>query len=165
MTTTEFNYVLERQSDFLKPYAQSLTKNVEDARDLYQETLYKALINKDKYQMGTNIKGWLYTIMRNTFINGYRKNKRFMKVTSDVPDDIVMYNADKKARNSGWGNVRIQEIKKCVEQLPANIRLCFELYYMGYKYQDISSLLNEPLGTVKSRIHFARKMLTAKLER
>ncbi len=165
MTTTEFNYVLERQSDFLKPYAQSLTKNVEDARDLYQETLYKALVNKDKYQMGTNIKGWLYTIMRNTFINGYRKNKRFMKVSSDVPDDIVMYNADKKAKNSGMVNVRIQEIKKCVEQLPANIRLCFELYYMGYKYQDISSLLNEPLGTVKSRIHFARKMLTAKLER
>ena len=82
-----------------------------------------------------------------------------------MPEDIVMYNVDKKARNEGWGNVRMQEIQTQIDALPYAFRQCFELYYMGYKYQDIAEVLNEPLGTIKSRIHFARKILVTKLDR
>lgn len=165
MTTTDFNDAISRQSDYLKPYAHSLTKDIEDAKDLFQETMVRALMNRDKYRIGTNLKAWLYTMMRNIFINNYRKNKRFTKVSSDVPEDIVMYQATKVSGNSGWQSVRMQEIKKEVEVLPDAYRQSFELHYMGYKYQDIAEILGEPLGTVKSRIHFARKILVSKIDR
>ncbi len=165
MTTTDFNNAIATQSEFLRPYAHSLTHDVEEAHDLFQETMLRALSNRNKYKIGTNLKAWLYTIMRNIFINNYRKNKRFTKVSSSVPEDIVMYNVDKKASNDGWSNVRMQEIQTQVQELPNAFRQCFELYNMGYKYQDIAEVLSEPLGTIKSRIHFARKILVSKLDR
>lgn len=166
MTATDFNTMVVRHSDFLKPYAVSLTQNHEDAKDLFQETMMRALINKEKYEFGTNLKAWLYTIMRNIFINNYRRNKKFTKVgNGDVPSDIHMHTAGKTTYNSGWNNVRMTEIKTAIDSLPAIFRLSFELHYTGYKYQEISDLLVEPLGTIKSRIHFARKILTAQLER
>ena len=165
MTTTDFNNAIANQSDFLKPYAHSLTQDMEDAKDLFQETMVRALLNRDKYRVGTNLKAWLYTIMRNIFINNYRKNKRFTKVNSDVSEDIMMFHVNRSAANDGVSNMKMQEIKTQVDQLPEAYRQSFELHYMGYKYQDIAEVLNEPLGTVKSRIHFARKILTSKLER
>lgn len=165
MTTTDFNNAIANQSDFLKPYAQSLTQDMEDAKDLFQETMVRALMNREKYQVGTNLKAWLYTIMRNIFINNYRKNKRFGKVVGDVPEDIVMYQVNKSAANGGASNIHMREINKQVNQLPDAFRQSFELHYRGYKYQDIAQILDEPLGTVKSRIHFARKILVSKLER
>ncbi|MCB0700887.1 MAG: RNA polymerase sigma factor [Chitinophagales bacterium] len=165
MATTDLSKIIATQTEYLKPFAISLTRNAEDANDLYQETMLRALVNKDKYKHGTNIKAWLYTIMRNIFINTYRRNKKFSKVTSDVPEDVLLYNVDKKAKNIGWSNVRLGEIKSSIEKLPEVFRTSFELYYMGYKYQEIASMLNEPLGTVKSRIHFARKILTSTVER
>ena len=166
MTTTDFNNTIARQSDFLKPYAHSLTKDIEEAKDLFQETMVRALMNRDKYKMGTNLKAWLYTMMRNIFINNYRKNKRFTKVNSDIPEDIVMYQGNNSASiNAGWTNARMAEIQSEVEKLPNAFRQAFELHYMGYKYQDIAKILNEPLGTIKSRIHFARKILVSKIDR
>src|SRR5690606_28838404 len=106
----------------------------------------------------TNLKAWMYTIMRNIFINNYRRNKRFAKVSSDVPADILALQTDRRAYNEGWNNVRMNEIKKAIDDLPQVFRLSFELHYIGYKYQEIAGLLQEPLGTIKSRIHFARKM-------
>lgn len=165
MTTADFNNLIVGHSEFLRPYAITLTRDQEDAKDLFQETMVRALINRDKYQFGTNLKGWLYTIMRNIFINNYRHNKKFIKVSNEVAPDIYMHQADKSAHNEGWNNVRLSEIKSAIEELPSVFRLSFELYYTGYKYQEIAELLREPLGTIKSRIHFARKTLTAKLER
>lgn len=165
MTTADFNSMVVRHSDFLRPYAVSLTHDNEDAKDLFQETMMRALLNREKYQFGTNLKAWLYTIMRNIFINNYRRNKKFTKVAGDAPSENVMYNADKTAYNEGWNNVRLSEVRKAVDDLPQVFRLSFELHYTGYKYQEIADLLNEPLGTIKSRIHFARKMLMSKLDR
>ena len=165
MATTEITKIIATETDFLKPFAVSLTRNSEDANDLYQETVLRALVNKDKYKQGTNVKAWLYTIMRNIFINTYRRNKKFTKVSGDIPEDVLMFNVDKKAKNAGWTNVRLAEIKSSIEKLPEVFRTSFELYFMGYKYQEIAGMLNEPLGTVKSRIHFARKILTSKVEK
>lgn len=164
MTATDFNYLVSRHTDFLRPYAISLTNDHEDAKDLYQETMLRALMNKDKYEFGTNLKAWLYTIMRNIFINNYRRNKKFSKVENETASEFYI-NESRTVSNSGWQHLRMREIKTAIDKLPNVFRLSFELYYTGYKYQEISELLNEPLGTVKSRIHFARKMLVAQLDR
>lgn len=165
MTATDFDNMVIRHSDFLKPYAIALTHDHDDAKDLFQETMLKALLNKEKYQFGTNLKAWLYTIMRNIFINNYRRNKKFTKVSSDIPAEVGALQTGRMTYNNGWSNVRMGEIKKAIDNLPQIFRLSFELHYIGYKYQEIAGLLQEPLGTVKSRIHFARKMLISELER
>lgn len=165
MTATDFNMLVAGHSEFLRPFAISLTHNQEDAKDLFQETMMRALINREKYQFGTNLKAWLYTIMRNIFINNYRRNRKFTKVESDTPTDVYLYQTDRIAVNDGMSHLRMQEIKTAINNLPQIFRLSFELHYTGYKYQEIADLLREPLGTVKSRIHFARKMLVAQLER
>lgn len=164
MTAADFNQMVVRHEDILHPYALSLTNNYEDARDLYQETMLRALMNRDKYQFGTNLKAWLYTIMRNIFINNYRRNKKFSKVENETASELLMHEK-KTVGNSGWNNLRMSEIKGAIDRLPHMFRLSFELYYVGYKYQEIADLMKEPLGTIKSRIHFARKMLIAQLDR
>ncbi len=165
MTAADFNKLVVQHSDFLHPYAVSLTHDQEDAKDLFQETMMRALLNREKYQFGTNLKAWLYTIMRNIFINNYRRSKKFAKVSDENLPDIYTYNAGKSSFNNGWHNARMSEIKKAIDGLPEVFRLSFELHYTGYKYQEIAALLNEPLGTIKSRIHFARKQLVARLDR
>ncbi len=164
MTATDFDRMVILHSTFLRPYAVSLTHSQEDAKDLFQETMVRALLNRDKYQFGTNLKAWLYTIMRNVFINDYRKNKKHRKVDDQAPESY-MYIMNKTAQNDGWAHMRINEIKEAIDNLPNVFRLSFELHYTGYKYQEIADLLHEPLGTIKSRIHFARKQLVEHIER
>lgn len=163
MTAADFDNLVVKHADFLKPYAVSLTKDHEDAKDLYQETMMRALLNKDKYQFGTNLKAWMYTIMRNIFINNYRRSKKMITVAAD--SSAAISTPASTTYNYGWNNVRLAEIKKAIDELPDIFRLSFELHYTGYKYQEIAELLHEPLGTVKSRIHFARKQLTSILDR
>jgi len=165
MTAPSFNQLVLLNSDFLQPVAVSLTRDTEDAKDLIQETLYRAIANREKYHNGTNIKAWLYTIMRNVFINNYRRKKKFTKVSSDVPQDYFLFQTNRVAQNDGIVNSGLREIKAAIDRLPEIFRLSFELHYIGYKYQEIAETLHEPLGTIKSRIHFARKMLAAKLTR
>jgi RNA polymerase sigma-70 factor (ECF subfamily) len=162
MTDRDFTLIVTNHSDFLHPYAISLTNNHEDAKDLFQETMLKALLNKDKYQFGTNLKAWLYTIMRNIFINNYRRNKKFMKIENEAASEIIIGNS-RTVNNNGWANLRMSEIKTAINNLPEVFQVSFELYYTGYKYQEISEVLKEPLGTIKSRIHLARKILKSEL--
>lgn len=165
MTEQNFNRMLLDNSLFLEPASIALTHSREEAKDLIQDTLYRALINREKYKEGTNIRAWLYTIMRNIFINNYRRKKRFSKVTTEVPQDYFMFQTDKTAQNDGLMHCGLSEIKGAIDRLPDIFRLSFELHYIGYKYQEIADTLREPLGTIKSRIHFARKILATKLSR
>lgn len=165
MTEQTFNQILLSNRFFLEPASIALTRNEEEAKDLIQDTLYRALLYKDKYQEGTNIRAWLYTIMRNIFINSYRRRKKFTKVSSDVPQDYYLFQIDRVAQNGGLMNSGLREIKSAINRLPDIFRLSFELHYLGYKYQEIADALREPLGTIKSRIHFARKMLASKISR
>jgi len=164
MTDENFNELLLQNKEFLKPFSLSLTHNEEESKDLIQDTLYRALANKEKFQKDTSIRAWLYTIMRNIFINNYRRNKRFSKISSDVPQDYYLFQKEKIAHNHGLMNVGIREIKAAIHRLPDIFRLAFEMYYLGYKYQEIADILKEPLGTIKSRIHFARKILIFKIK-
>jgi RNA polymerase sigma factor (sigma-70 family) len=165
MTAPDFNLMVARHDQFLRPYAQALTADSEAARDLTQETLLRALLNHDKYRLGTNLKAWLFTIMRNTFINQYRRQRRMVRVGEPEILDLVNAAQGRTASNDGYHRLRYREILSAMDQLPNIFRLPFELHYTGYKYAEIAELLQEPLGTVKSRIHIARKSLSARLVR
>ena len=159
MSVREFNQVLIKNADYLKPYANSLTRDTETAKDLLQETMLRALANKEKYNIGTNIKAWLYTIMRNIFINDYRRNARKITIFDSTPNNFFLDLNLEATNNSAETSLEMKDIQAAVYQLPEIFRQPFMLYFEGFKYQEIAVLLNEPLGTIKSRIHFARKLL------
>ena len=165
MSAKEFNQVLLENADFLKPFAINITKDNEAANDLYQETLYKALANQEKYNVGTNIKAWLFTIMRNIFINDYRRKSKQKTVFDNSANDYLINLKQASVNNAAESSLRMKEITEAVHQLPEIFKTPFRLYFDGYKYQEIADLLAEPLGTVKSRIHFARKLLKERLTR
>jgi RNA polymerase sigma-70 factor (ECF subfamily) len=165
MSTVEFNEILLGNADFLKPFAINLTRDNEAANDLFQETLYKALANHEKYSSGTNIKAWLYTIMRNIFINDYRRKAKQRTIFDSTPNDYLINMKQTAVNNAAESEMRVKEIKKAVEELPGIFKTPFQLYFDGYKYHEIADVLNEPLGTIKSRIHFARKLLKEQINR
>ncbi|MGV3765555.1 MAG: RNA polymerase sigma factor [Chitinophagaceae bacterium] len=165
MSTLDFNQMLERNADFLKPFAITLTRDSESAKDLFQETLYRALANKDKYNVGTNIKAWLYTIMRNIFINNYRRKAKQNTIFDSTPNDFLLDYNQTTVANAAESNLRIKDIQAAIHSLPEIFRNPFLLYFDGFKYHEIAEMLREPLGTIKSRIHFARKLLKAQVSR
>jgi len=165
MSNAEFSMLLTENAEFLRPFAINLTKDHESAKDLFQETLYRAISNKDKYNVGTNIKAWLYTIMRNIFINDYRRRAKQSTVLDSSPNDYLIDQTSNKVLNDGITNLNLKEVKQMIYDLPDLFRTPFNLYYEGYKYNEIADALNEPLGTIKSRIHFARKILKQKIQR
>ncbi len=165
MATTEFNDLLIDNADFLKPFAVNLTKDNETANDLYQETLYKALANHEKYNAGTNIKAWLFTIMRNIFINNYRRKAKQKTIFDNTSNDYLINLKQVAVNNSAEISLRMKEINGEIQMLPEIFKTPFLLYFDGYKYQEIAEALGEPLGTVKSRIHFARKLLKERISR
>ncbi len=165
MSVKEFNAVLLENADFLKPFAVNLTKDNESANDLYQETLYKALANQEKYNVGTNIKAWLFTIMRNIFINDYRRRAKQKTLFDNSATDYLINLKQVSVSNAAESSLRMKEINEAIHQLPEIFKTPFMLYFDGYKYQEIADVLGEPLGTVKSRIHFARKLLKERLTR
>jgi RNA polymerase sigma factor (sigma-70 family) len=165
MSTAEFNHLVLESSEALKPFAVSLTRDNELAKDLYQETLYKAFANKDKYSIGTNIKAWLYTIMRNIFINDYRRKAKRNTVSQDPTADYQAFNITGLTFNNTESNILLKDIQKKINSLPEIFKRPFRLYFEGYKYHEIAYAMNEPLGTIKSRIHFARKLLKEQIER
>ena len=165
MSGNDFNKILMGNADFLRPVAVSLTRDRDSALDLFQETLYRALVNQDKYNIGTNIKAWLYTIMRNIFINDYRRKTKQRALFENTSDEQLVNLNQGSVANDAETTIRMKEIKQAVEQLPEIYKTPFKLYFDGYHYNEIAKSLNEPLGTIKSRIHFARKLLKDQVNR
>ena len=159
MSIMEFNSMVLNHSESLKPFAISLTRDHEEAKDLCQQTLYRAFAYRENYEQGTNIKAWLFTIMRNIFINDYRRNARKKNVLDTVKYSQTLY------ANSSEINLRLREIETAIYRLPSIFKTACLLYLQGYKYHEIALALNEPLGTIKSRIHFAKKVLQKQLHR
>ena len=165
MSSIEFNTLLIGNADFLKPFAFTLTKDAEQAKDLYQETLFRALSNREKYLEGTNIRAWLFTIMRNIFINHYRKKLKHRMLAGPSASDFFLNYQQNTVSNKAGSNLQMKDIHVAVYHLPNIFKKPFMLYYEGYKYFEIASILQEPLGTIKSRIHFARKILKTQVPR
>lgn len=144
-------------------FALSLTLNKEEAEDLMQETNLKVLDNQEKYVDNINFKGWVFSIMRNIFINNYRRMAR-RKTMIDTTDNLYHLNLP---QNSGYDSpevaYNVKEISSVINSFPEEYRRPFTLYVAGYKYEDIAEKMDIPLGTVKSRIFFARKRLKKEL--
>jgi len=159
MSEVEFDQKFEILTDSLKAFAYNLTKNTEDARDLYQETAIRAITNRDKFKPDTNFKAWTFTIMKNIFINNYRKKSKSNTII-DSTDNLYFINSGGSAiENDASRNILMKELNRMIDSLEDSIRIPFIMHYEGYKYQEIADLFKLPLGTVKSRIFFARKAL------
>lgn len=145
-------------------FAYMLTSNRDDAYDLLQDTTLKALDNEEKYADGTNFKGWVFTIMRNIFINNYRRGVRNATVV-DTSDNLYLLNlSSESVAESPEDSFSAGEINHAIQQLPDEYRTPFSMHVSGYKYNEIADHMGLPLGTVKSRIHFARKALQSRFE-
>ncbi|HMN89433.1 MAG TPA: RNA polymerase sigma factor [Saprospiraceae bacterium] len=159
MSPIEFDAKLNQMSGLLNAFAYNLTKNVEDAKDLFQETAYRAITNRDKFLPGTNFKAWLFTIMKNIFINNYRKKTKANTIMDSTDNLFYLNSGGATISNRGDANILMTELTGMVDKLDDSIRIPFLMHYQGYKYQEIADYLDLPLGTVKSRIFFARKEL------
>ena len=148
----------------LEYFAKKLTGNDDDAQDLLQETYLKALVFRDKFVDSTNLKAWLFTIMKNIFINNYRRNVRARTII-DTTDNL--YHLNSSVNNTPLtpdGSLSEKEILKEIESLADDQRVPFEMHTQGFKYKEIAEQLEISIGTVKSRIFFTRKKLMENLK-
>lgn len=164
MTQLQFNSALLGLQDKLLYYALSLTSDHEKAQDLLQETFLKALVYRDKFAQNTNFKAWIYTIMKNTFINNYRRNVKSKNTFDGSNNDFHLKSSKDKSYPSPESIYSSKEITKCINALEDEYKVPFNMFLDGYKYKEIAEDLNLPLGTVKSRIFFTRKKLEKSLK-
>ena len=163
MSTLELNNMLVQYQNPLRFYALKLTADEEQANDLLQDTNIKALLNKDKIESSISLKSWLYTIMKNTFINQYRRSVKLTEIKTNIkhqsylsfPTSTLFLSADK--------TIAIQDIKKEIKLLKEDYRIPFQMKLEGFKYKEIADHMEINIGTVKSRVFHARKELMSKL--
>ena len=159
MTALEFSYQVGNFSKFLRPFALRLTRDSDDANDLVQDTLVKAYTNREKYADGTNLKAWLFTIMKNTFITQYQRMVR-RNTFIDTTENLHFINSNESLQDNGAiASFMREDIEKALELTDEMYRLPFLMYFQGFKYHEIAEELDLPIGTVKNRIHIARKDL------
>ncbi|MDH6304483.1 RNA polymerase sigma factor (sigma-70 family) [Parabacteroides sp. PF5-5] len=160
----QFQQKLLSMQDNMMNFALLLTANKDDAQDLLQETTLKVLDNQDKFVDNVNFKGWVLTVMRNIFVNNYYKVLRAQTVIDYTVD---LYNLDME-HDSGISSPdifnQIQEITNAINNLDEELKIPFSMYLSGYKYNEIAEKLDVPMGTIKSRIFFARQGLRKELE-
>jgi len=164
MTFQDFSYSIQNETSTLKRLAYKFTKDSEDADDLVQETVYKALSNQSRFKIGTNLKAWLYTIMKNTFITKYQQMKRRKTFIDPTHNLYYINDSNHTIDNLGETSFVLKDIKKALNNLQDTYRTPFLMYFRGYKYYEIADKLEVPIGTIKNRIHIARKVLKDKLK-
>lgn len=164
MRTANFAQDLLSVQTELLNFAYKLTADREEANDLLQETSLKALDNEDKYTAETNFKGWTYTIMRNIFINNYRKALRDQTYVDQTDNQFYLNQNIDIEGDSTEGSYDLKEMRRIVNALPKEYRIPFSMYVSGFKYREIADKLGLPLGTVKSRIYFTRQKLQEELK-
>jgi RNA polymerase sigma-70 factor (ECF subfamily) len=159
MNALQFQKNLLSIQENMMNFALSLTSNQSDAEDLLQETTLKVLDNKDKFVDNINFKGWVLTVMRNIFINNYHKIVR-TQIMIDQRLDIDRLNVADEADADRMDYVfQLQALTDAIDKLSDDLKFPLSMYLSGYKYIEIAQKLNVPLGTVKSRIFFARREL------
>lgn len=148
----------------LNQFAYKFTQNFDDADDLVQDTMLKAIRYAKLYKEGTNLKGWVYTIMRNTFINNYRSTVRRREVVDTTEDLNSSQLVNSASCNKGEDKFVMEDLNKAMGKLQPDYYIPFIKYFEGFKYHEIAEELDIPIGTVKTRIHVARKILKANLK-
>jgi RNA polymerase sigma-70 factor (ECF subfamily) len=148
----------------LKPFALNLTRNEEESEDLIQDTVFRALSNLDKFAEGTNLKAWLFTIMKNIFINNYRRKMKRNTINDHTANSYYLNSGEETISNGSERSFLMQNIQSAMRDVNPDYSIPFMMYYEGFKYHEIAEKLELPLGTVKSRIFFARKELKNSLK-
>ncbi|HJA82527.1 MAG TPA: sigma-70 family RNA polymerase sigma factor [Candidatus Bacteroides intestinavium] len=164
MNSVTFTKELIGVQDELLRFAYKLTADREEANDLLQETSLKALDNEDKYEPQSNFKGWIYTIMRNIFINNYRRIVREQTFVDTSENHYHLNGSDETSVESAESAYDLKEMHRVVNALPKEYRIPFSMHVAGFKYREIAEKLDLPIGTVKSRIFFTRQRLQRELK-
>jgi RNA polymerase sigma factor (sigma-70 family) len=158
MSTLEFNRALVDLESYLKSFAFQFTRNEDDAKDLTQETMMKAFIYRTYYTPKTNFKAWVFTIMRNIFINQYRRKVKAGTIFDNSKENYLLNQPTSNGNNPA--NLLIaKEINEQIANLEVEYKKPFDLHVQGFKYKEIADKLEIPIGTVKSRIFIARQKL------
>jgi RNA polymerase sigma factor (sigma-70 family) len=161
---SEFKNLVSKELKAMRTMALKLTRNEDDSDDLVQETVLKALKYESNFKEGTNLKGWLYTILRNTFINNYRRNAK-RNVFLDTTDNLYFLDSTtEKSENLAEIKFIRKDLETAIAKLPHDLLNCFELNIKGFKYHEIAEELNIPIGTVKTRIFVAKRVLRNSLK-
>ena len=164
MSTIEFNHQISSLHPILRAFTRRFTSDRDESLDLVQDTILKALTYRDKFREDTNLRGWLFTIMRNIFINNYRKNQR-AKTSHDNTKELYFLNVeDTHTFNGPATNFEYHDMWSHVNSLRDELLIPFTMHTSGYKYHEIAEQQNIPIGTVKNRIFTARKEIQKKLE-
>ena len=164
MTAIEFTHQLSGMRSTLRAFTRRFTHDRDESLDLVQDTILKALTYRDKFREDTNLKGWLFTIMRNTFINNYRKNQR-ARTSRDTTKDLFFLNVEEAHTfNRPQESMEFKEIWRNVNNLRDELLIPFKMHTSGYKYHEIAEQLDIPIGTVKNRIFHARKEIQKNLQ-
>jgi RNA polymerase sigma-70 factor (ECF subfamily) len=164
MTAIEFTHQIAELRTVLHGFTRRFTMDREESRDLVQDTMLKALIYRDRFRENNNLKGWLFTIMRNTFINNYRRNRKKIKLTDQSKDVLFLNTEEDHTFNKPHESMEFKEIWNNVNNLRGELLTPFKLYTSGYKYHEIAKQLGIPIGTVKNRIFHARKEIQKNLQ-
>ncbi len=164
MNTLTFSNQLVEMTDTLRLFTKRFTNNDEESRDLVQDTILKALTYRHRFMDNTNLKGWLYTIMRNIFINNYRRKKRTSEVHDNTESQYYLNVADDVTSNFPVRSLEFKELTEIVESTKEEFLRPFQMYVDGYHYHEIAEELGIPLGTVKTRIFYARKDIKKKIK-
>lgn len=162
-SSPEFHFELCRYKEKLWSFAMSYTHNADDADDLVQDTFLKAIRYAENFKQGTNLKAWLFMILKNTFLNNYRKKNLVKKIMNDQADLSLRFGI-KGSENLGMGKCVMDDIHTALKNLQSQYAIPFFRYFEGYKYHEIAEELNIPIGTVKTRIHIARGNLKSNLK-
>ena len=150
--------IVKFEKDLLD-FAFNLTRERSDASDLYQDTVYRAIKNRHLFKENNNLRAWLMTIMRNLFINAYRKKRRRQIFQDGSTNNYLINSTNATVGNLGEVKINYEELISLVNRLDDGLRIPFMLAYQGFKYQDIADEMDIPLGTVKSRLFIARKKI------
>ena len=164
MKSISFRKDLIGVQDELLRFAYKLTTDREEANDLLQETSLKALDNEDKYMPDTNFKGWMYTIMRNIFINNYRKSLREVDMTDSTYNLYAQTMTEGEEGNRFETIYDLKELYKVINAVPEDLKKPFMMFVAGFKYREIAEKMDLPVGTIKSRLFLIRKRLQQDLK-
>lgn len=159
MTQIQFNHYYDANIAALTNYARKLTRNKADAEDLIQETAIKAFRSLHTFKTGTSFKSWAFTILKNTYFTNYSRKKKRGVVNAPIEDFTFALHSKYTTSNNAESKLRIQEIKKAIESLSRKSKIPFLMFVEGYRYHEIADKLSIPIGTVKSRINYARTKL------
>lgn len=167
MTSLEFNRELTNVKSTLFSFALKLTRDYQDAQDLFQDAAARGFRYCSRFEMGTNFRAWMATIIRNTFINKCRAQQKRRTVSEPIESFTYSIESSNIIANQGEMDMRIEEIYRALDELSDIYRIPFLMHFQGYEYKDIAEQLDLPIGTIKSRLHTARttlKKMISKLE-